>query len=196
MVQINPSATTGQGLDMTTVAILRCGRLPSFVTWDVPNIEEYFEEDDLLAQGFRARGFEAQSVVWNDPEIDWNRFDAAVIRSTWDYLDHPAEFLEVLERIEESSCRLFNPLAAVRWNMDKHYLFDLKSWGAPIIPTYRARFAALDAFQAVFSNHRWPMVILKPAGGLGAAYSLRVSLAELPAALAGLKISQPGSAYL
>lgn len=29
---------------MTRVAILRCARLPSFFTWDVPNLEELFGE--------------------------------------------------------------------------------------------------------------------------------------------------------
>lgn len=28
---------------MTRIALLRCGKLPSFVTWDVPNLDELFE---------------------------------------------------------------------------------------------------------------------------------------------------------
>ncbi len=55
---------------MTRVAILRCGKLPSFVTWEIPNLDELFEEDNLLIRGFEKQGFQAQSVVWNDQEID------------------------------------------------------------------------------------------------------------------------------
>jgi glutathione synthase/RimK-type ligase-like ATP-grasp enzyme len=120
---------------MTRVAILRCGKLPSFVNWEVPNLEELFKEDQLLLRGFQSQGFQAEAVVWNDPTIDWNRFDLALIRSTWDYLDEQERFIKVLAQIEASSCRLFNPLEAVRWNIDKHYLFDLEKWGVPIIPT-------------------------------------------------------------
>src|SRR5918993_769540 len=87
---------------MTRIAILRCGKLPSFVTWEV-NLAELFEEDELLVRGFASQGFEARSVVWSDPSIDWNSFDIALIRSTWDYLDEQELFLEVLSQIEASS---------------------------------------------------------------------------------------------
>ena len=121
---------------MTRIAILRCGKLPGFVTWDIPNLDELFEEDNLLLQGFEAQKFEAEPVVWNRPTIDWSRYDIALIRSTWDYLDDQGHFLQVLSQIEASSCRLFNPLAAVHWNIDKRYLFELEKWGVPIVPTY------------------------------------------------------------
>jgi hypothetical protein len=120
---------------MTRIAILRCGQLPSFVTWDVPNLDELFTEDKLLQRGFEAQGFETDIVVWSQPDIDWNRYDIALIRSTWDYLDQKDLFLEVLSRIEASTCKLYNPLEAVRWNIDKQYLFDLERWGVPVIPT-------------------------------------------------------------
>lgn len=34
-----------QIVDMNRIALLRCDKLPSFVTWDVPNLEELFGED-------------------------------------------------------------------------------------------------------------------------------------------------------
>jgi hypothetical protein len=55
---------------MTRVAILRCARLPSFVTWDVPNLEELFEEDKLLQHGFDDQGVEAEPVIWNQPNVE------------------------------------------------------------------------------------------------------------------------------
>src|SRR5574339_185903 len=104
---------------MKSIAILRCGTLPSFVTWEIPNLDELFEEDRLLIRGFETEGLEAIPVVWSDEDVEWDQFDVALIRSTWDYLDAPQKFLDVLSRIEASSCRLFNPLEPVRWNMDK-----------------------------------------------------------------------------
>ena len=35
---------------MTRITILRCEKLPSFVTWELPNLDELFEEDNLLLQ--------------------------------------------------------------------------------------------------------------------------------------------------
>ena len=180
---------------MKEIAILRCGKLPSFVTWDV-DLDELFEEDELLLRGFQAQGFHARPVVWNDPAVDWNRFDVALIRSTWDYLDEQEHFLEVLSRIEASSCRLFNPLSAVRWNIDKNYLFDLEKWGIPVIPTILASEANAGTVQRLFGDRLGQTVILKPTIGLGASHSQRVPLDELEAALMELRASQPQREYL
>src|SRR5687768_13360076 len=117
------------------VAILRCQNLPSFVTWDIPNVDDLFSDDRLLVQEFTRRGIEASSVVWRDRDIDWNQFDLALIRSTWDYIDDREHFVAVLSEIEASRCRLFNPLEAVRWNSDKRYLLDLERWRVPTVPT-------------------------------------------------------------
>jgi len=69
---------------MTRMAILRCGKLPGLVTWELPNLDELFEEDNLLLRGFEAQGFQTQPLVWNHPNIDGKQFDIALIRSMWD----------------------------------------------------------------------------------------------------------------
>jgi glutathione synthase/RimK-type ligase-like ATP-grasp enzyme len=180
---------------MKEIAILRCGKLPSFVTWEV-DLDGLFEEDELLLRGFQAQGFDARPVVWNDPSVAWNRFDVALIRSTWDYLDEQEHFLQVLSRIEASSCRLFNPLSTVRWNIDKHYLFDLEKWGVPIIPTVSAAEVNAGTLQRLFGDQQGRNAILKPTIGLGASHSQRVPLDELEAALTELRTSQPQREYL
>ncbi len=181
---------------MTRVAILRCGRLPSFVSWEVPNLGVLFEEDNLLLHGFHMQGFEAQSVVWNHSDIDWDQFDVALIRSTWDYLDEQEQFLHVLSQIEDSSCRLFNPLAAVRWNIDKRYLFDLEKWGLPIIPTYLASHVEIDTLHRLFVEAQVQTVILKPTIGLGGSHSYRVPVDGLHHTLTALSANQPQREYL
>jgi glutathione synthase/RimK-type ligase-like ATP-grasp enzyme len=181
---------------LTHIAILRCEKLPSFVTWDIPNLDELFEEDNLLIRGFEAQGFQASSVVWSDPNIDWNRFDVALIRSTWDYLDAPELFLNVLSKIESSSCRLYNPVSALQWNMNKQYLLDLEKWGIPIIPTYPAAHVELDALHDLFVENKWQIVILKPTIGLAGSNIYRIPLDKLDKTLSKLRTSQPHSEYL
>jgi glutathione synthase/RimK-type ligase-like ATP-grasp enzyme len=181
---------------LTRIAILRCGKLPRFVTWELPNLDELFEEDKLLIRGFQAEGVEATSVIWSDADIDWNQFDIALIRSTWDYVDEPDHFLEVLSQIESSSCRLFNPLDAVRWNIDKRYLLDLAAWGAPIIPTYVVSDVEPGVLQDTFFNKGWQTIILKPTVGLGASDSYRVSLQDLEKTLTKLDASPQRREYL
>ena len=181
---------------MTRIAILRCEKLPSFITWEVPNLDELFEEDNLLIRGFEEQGVQASPVVWSDPNIDWNQFDIALIRSTWDYLDASAHFLNVLSKIETSTCKLFNPLSAVRWNMDKHYLLDLEKQGISIIPTCMAAHVDLGTLHKRFVENQWHTVILKPAIGLAASNTYRVPLRELEHTLQKIRADQPLSEYL
>ena len=181
---------------MTRVAILRCAKLPSFVTWDIPNLEELFEEDHLLIRGFEEQEIQASPVVWSQPDVDWDQFNIALIRSTWDYLDQQDLFPHILSQIEESSCRLFNPLEAVRWNMNKRYLLDLERWNVPIIPTYLASTFEAGGLQDRLMSGGWRTVIVKPTVGLGGAYSHRAPVRQLEETLSRLQINQPHHEFL
>lgn len=70
-------------------------------------------------------------VEWDDPGVDWGRFDAAVIRSTWDYATRHEEFLEWVDHVA-SATRLVNPAPVVRWSSDKSYLADLRDAGVAV----------------------------------------------------------------
>ena len=159
-------------------------------------MDELFEEDNLLLREFEAQGMQAQPVVWNQPDIDWNQFDIALIRSTWDYLDEQERFLHGMSQIEASSCRLFNPLAAVRWNIDKRYLFDLANWEVPIIPTILASSVPIDELHRMLAGQQAQIVVLKPTIGLGAAHSHRIPVDELQDTLTKLRASSPNQEYL
>ena len=159
-------------------------------------MDELFEEDNLLIRGFEAQGLRATPVVWSDPAIDWNQFDIALIRSTWDYLDASEHFLNVLSKIESSSCKLFNPLSVVRWNMDKHYLLELGKQGVQIIPTFTTTHFETGALHKLFVQNQWETVILKPAIGLAASNTYRISLDELENTLKELRTIHPSSEYL
>lgn len=181
---------------MYRVAILRCEKLPNFVTWEVPNLEELFSEDLLLVREFQNQGIEAQSLIWSQPDVDWNQFDVALIRSTCDYIDKPEQFLHVLATIDHSSCTLLNSLASVRWNIDKHYLFDLANWGVLIVPTYPVSPATGKQLQQIFLDQGVHTVILKPTLGLGASYSYRIPVDELVRTLERLHATYPHLSYL
>lgn len=178
------------------VAILRCQNLPSFVTWDIPNVDDLFLDDRLLIQEFTRRGIEASSIVWRDQDIDWNHFDFALIRSTWDYIDDREHFLSVLSEIESSRCRLFNPLKAVRWNSDKRYLLDLQSWRIPTVPTYKASLMDRDSWRDMAINGHWQEAILKPAIGTGGADIHRVAPEEIVNTLDRLAAEHPQRDFL
>ena len=47
----------------------------------------------LLAACARA-GVPAEVLAWDDPTVSWGRFDAVLLRSTWDYTQRRGAFLE------------------------------------------------------------------------------------------------------
>jgi hypothetical protein len=76
-------------------------------------------------------GVNATPAVWDDPDVDWARFDLVVVRSCWDYARRRREFLEWAARVP----RLANPAPVLAWNTDKSYLSDLAARGIPVVPT-------------------------------------------------------------
>lgn len=173
------------------VAVLKCQKLPSFVTWEIPNVEDLFADDRMLIAELAERGVEAESVIWGDPGVDWDQFDIALIRSTWDYIDERERFLAVLAGIEESSCQLFNPLEAVRWNSDKSYLFDLRDWQVPIVPTHLASATDPAILQDGIVRQGWQSAVLKPRIGVGAADVCRVPSHEVARTIAQRTAQRP-----
>lgn len=178
------------------VAILKCAKLPRFVTWEVPNLDEYFADDRLLAGELARQGAEAECVAWSDPAVDWRRFDLAIVRSTWDYIDDPEAFLDVVRRIEASSCRVLNPPDALRWNIDKAYLVELAAAGVPVVPTRLASSASPEALQSWLQDGGHAGAVIKPRIGGGAAGVRRVAANDLARELRHDMAAAPGGDFL
>lgn len=115
-----------------------------------------------MTPDFEARG-------WSLSEADWRvcdpaQFDLLLIRTTWDYVDHEAEFLAFLDRAARLA-PVANDPAVVRWNLSKRYLRELADKGLPVIPSLfvEAPTPAAAAFEAFGADE----VILKPVVGGG-----------------------------
>ena len=142
-------------------------------------------------------GATVEAPCWDDPRIDWTRYEAAVLRSTWDYVDRFDEFLAWCDRCAART-RLLNPPDVVRWNTDKHYLVDLARAGVPVVPTCFVEpgvdaGAVLDAFLAgdgssltVGESSEFAEFVVKPAVGAGSRDAARYRRKETGAARAHL----------
>jgi len=91
-----------------------------------------FTDDLVLAEALGERGARVERIPWDEPGADWDRFDAVVIRSTWDYARRRDEFVAWCESVGE---RLHNAARLVRWNSDKRYVADLGDAGVPVVST-------------------------------------------------------------
>jgi O-ureido-D-serine cyclo-ligase len=111
--------------------------------------------------------------------VGWSRFDAGLIRSTWDYTQRLPEFQRWCEQVAAQT-RLVNPLPVIRWNSDKHYLADLAEHGVPVVST---RFVEPDqeplpALHGFLSEHQAAEFVVKPAVGAGSRDAQRYSRAQ------------------
>ena len=122
----------------------------------------------LLAACERA-GLSARALAWDDASVGWNRMDAAVLRSPWDYTERLPEFMAWCERTAQSTL-LLNPLPVIRWNTDKHYLADLAALGVPVVPTQFVEPDAepMEALQRFLAAHDAAEFVVKPTVSAGA----------------------------
>jgi glutathione synthase/RimK-type ligase-like ATP-grasp enzyme len=92
-----------------------------------------FPDGDADDAGLPAAiGGEVTFAIWDDPTVDWARFDLVVVRSTWDYQARHDAFLTWASGIGE---RLVHPPDVLAWNTDKRYLYELAAAGLPVVPT-------------------------------------------------------------
>jgi glutathione synthase/RimK-type ligase-like ATP-grasp enzyme len=89
-------------------------------------------DDAHFATSLKRLGIEPIACVWNDATVDWSRFDAVLMRTTWDYFKHYAAFTQWLDWLPIPS---INNKPLLRWNSDKRYLLELERHGVDIIPT-------------------------------------------------------------
>lgn len=142
-------------------------------------------DDAPLHRALSARGVVVEHPVWDDKTVDFSRFDAVLIRTTWDYQDKLPAFLSWVDRVGGVT-QLFNPAPVVRWNTHKHYLRALEAEGVAIIPTvWLAQGERVDVASWVERNG-WQEGFIKPCVGSTARETLRFArdAQGLPAAQA------------
>jgi glutathione synthase/RimK-type ligase-like ATP-grasp enzyme len=112
--------TAGGTSPLIDIALATCALLP-----------DLDEDERLVIPELAARGLVAEPRVWDDPSVQWDAFRAVVVRSTWDYSDRHAAFLEWCAKPR----LLLNTLPVIAWNTDKRYLRELSAAGIPVVPT-------------------------------------------------------------
>jgi glutathione synthase/RimK-type ligase-like ATP-grasp enzyme len=137
------------------------------------------DDDQLLLAALVHAGASAAPAVWDDPAVDWSRFDVVVVRSCWDYhLRHDA-FLAWLSRVDASGARLVNPVALLRWNADKRYLRALERDGIALVPTAWvervAHGTSAPMLAALLAQRGWSEAVVKPAISASAHDTWRTS---------------------
>jgi len=119
-------------------------------------------DDVLLATALTAAGYTVEAAPWDDENIDWTRYRAVVIRSTWNYHLHPSAFRTWLHWLKKQDLRVFNPVDILEWNMDKGYLEHLQQRDVPLPPTQFLDKDSRPDLDSIFLITGWRRAVIKP----------------------------------
>jgi len=111
---------------------------------------------------------------WQDKDIKWNDFDAAVIRSTWNYVPFRDEFVSWSKKVERET-KLYNSSEIIKWNTDKKYLLELDKNGIPIIPTKFCSDLNEADKHIAWAFEQSDAIAIKPSIGAGARLAGRAT---------------------
>jgi glutathione synthase/RimK-type ligase-like ATP-grasp enzyme len=134
----------------------------------------YVIDDALAYAPLAALGWRVDAISWRRPQVEWQAYEAVVIRSTWDYVTDPDGFLDVLGEIESSGTPLFNGLDLVRWNIRKTYLRDLAERGVPVVPTIWRERLDHGELPGLLDEVGTAEVVIKPVVGANASGAFRL----------------------
>ena len=142
------------------IVIATCNPLPSFE-----------KDDDPLYACFEENGVSYEVIPW-DGITDPAKFDACLIRTTWDYVDRWKDFQAWIIQVS-TKIPLWNPKEIINWNIDKRYLKYLHERGVPIAPTIWLE-SSID-LEYVMREKEWERGFVKPVIGACASDTFRFS---------------------
>lgn len=156
--------------------------MPAIALATYSQLPELAPDEQPLVEALSALGIDAVPAIWNDDTVAWDKFDAVVARSCWDYTVHYADFLRWIDRVTSLGVAMWNAPATLRWNSRKTYLHDLTIGGVRTVPTFwlqpdgaRASNASLAT---ILSDTGWNDAVVKPIVSNSARETWRVSLAD------------------
>lgn len=139
-----------------------------------------FDEIQDLLPFLQNKGLHIQSEIWDDPDVDWQTYDIALLRMPWDYHQKFEAFKNWLDRIEALGIKLLNSYQTVRWNIDKHYLKEIIDAGFDVIPSVFLEKEWDGNFSGIFNSLKSDQIIVKPcvSGGSRNTFKLNAETAR------------------
>ena len=119
-------------------------------------------DDIVLRDAMERHGQTVSPHRWGDPVAPQSEL---LIRSTWDYVEHPERFRQWLDHLDERHAVVHNPTSMLRWSMHKGYLPDLAENGIAVVPTVVVRKrtrTTIHRLKQALGSHE---LVIKPAIG-------------------------------
>ena len=143
---------------------------------ELPNL---FGGEQLLPPALSALGAQVSICIWTDVTVQWQSFDAVIIRCPWDYHEKLSDFLSWLNRLRELQVKVINDLDTLTWNLNKKYLFELSQKNLPVIPSFCVTPDNQRSLAELMKQLDSKQIVIKPVQSAGAWRTLRVSLENM-----------------
>ena len=139
-----------------------------------PYISNVLKEDKLVQDALESENLRTIKKDWNDSSFNWSKTKTALFRSTWDYFDQFSNFQKWLYYVN-NQCFLINSFDQIKWNLDKHYLQDLKNWGLPIPESIFVNKNSNTNLKNIAKQKNWKHIVVKPtvSGAARHTYNLK-----------------------
>ena len=162
---------------MTDVTLVTCRAYyePDKIT---PYIQNILYEQELLKSSLEAQGLKVNVTFWDNPSYKWQETKSLLFRTVWDYFERFDEFWEWLEQVKTKT-RLINSYELIKWNIDKHYLRDLKNNGIQVVPTYFADRGNNIGLKEIANLNAWKHIVIKPAISASAFNTYKITNDEI-----------------
>ena len=138
------------------------------------NIRTVLLEDNFAKEALERKGLKVTRINWDNPDFDWTETRFAIFKTTWDYFDRFDEFSKWLEDTGRKT-KFINPIETILWNIDKHYLLDLKTRGVKIPETIFIESGDIRTLSELINEAGWRDCILKPSVSGAARHTYKLS---------------------
>ena len=142
------------------------------------HVDNVIKEDGLVMEALEGHSLKTKKVAWSDASFDWSSTKIALFRTTWDYAEKFTEFSDWLMEVSMKT-KLVNDYETIIWNLDKHYLDDLKNEGVNIVETCFLEPGDQRSLQEIHTELGWERTVLKPAISAAAKDTFKLNLDDL-----------------
>lgn len=147
-------------------------------------VQNILLEDQLVADALNQLGLRVIRKAWDDKDFNWKSTKYILIRAVWDYFERYDSFNGWFSRIAKKT-PFINSKALIDWNIDKHYLLDLKAKGVRIPHTLFIPKKDTESLQSWYNKAKsefdleGDFFILKPCISGGAWNTFKIKVSEI-----------------
>ena len=125
------------------------------------------------ADPLRRAGALVEPIPWTEFD-DFESYDLVLPLIAWGYHQWYAEWLKLLDRLEQARVPVANPVPLLRWNTDKSYLAELGEKGIATVPTLAFASLSEPALARARDEFACTELVVKPAVSASAYGTFRL----------------------